>query len=215
MFSFIGGLKAAAWQVLAFLVAVGLIIGFFTWAFNNKQTFTAVAGSVGNAGASVVIGTADWIAEQAGGSPTSSNAAHAGPETIWVEKDASAVRWPVGRAVVEWNRGLTSVKLRVGKCHDGAECIKVSQAELYTPEGQSLVLGKTQTLFGKRVKLNAAAVGHVPASYLQFAACHELGHALGLEHRSALTSCMHASAKGAATRPDRTDFARVNAEYGH
>ena len=67
MFGFIGGLKAAAWQLLAFIVALFLVFGAFTWAFHNKNTATAVAGSVGNAAASVVIASANWVAAQAGG----------------------------------------------------------------------------------------------------------------------------------------------------
>lgn len=213
MFGFIGGLKAAAWQVLAFLIALGLIIGFFTWAFNNKNTFTAVAGSVGNAAASVVISTADWVATQAGGSASSAQAATVGPEVIYVENTAP-VRWQVGRAIRVWNAGLTSVQLKAGKCVDGSPCIKVSQAAVYTPNGQPLRLGQTSRLFGTRVKLNTAAVSHVPGSFYAFASCHELGHALGLEHSASKRSCMFASAAGAWTKPGANDFAAVNAQYG-
>jgi len=213
-FGIIDRAKAAAWGALVLVIAVGLVIGGFTWAFNNKPTFTRVAGSVGNAAASVVIASADWVTQQAGGSAATAQAATAGPETIWVESTAPS-GWAVSRAIKVWNRGLTAAQLKAGKCRQGEPCIHVSQGQVYTQEGQPLVLGKTSTLFGKRIVFNRSAVGAVPSRDFAFASCHELGHALGLEHSASKGSCMFPSAAGAALAPAAADFAAVNAQYGH
>jgi hypothetical protein len=226
MFGFIGGLKAAAWQVLAFLVAVFLIIGAFTWAFNNKNTATSVAGAVGNAAASVVIASADWVAKQAGGSAaTAGEAATTGPEVIYVHNTAPN-RWHVGAAIRVWNKGLTNVKLKaVQACPSDGTCFEVSQVSELPREDGRLVMGRTKTFLSKEILFNAQAVGQVDPSLYAVAACHELGHALGLDgrelggthgHSTSMKSCMHATVSaGVSTRPDKADYAAVNAKYGN
>lgn len=207
-----GAIGRGLMRIALALLALGVVIGVFVYLGNNQRQFNRVVDAGGYAGTSLLVSTLTWIGDKAGGGSTG-QAATAGPETIWVENKAPA-RWPVRQAVAQWNRGLTTVQLRIGKCPADAECIKVSQTSLVRDAGQPLVLGVTSTLFGKRVKLNAAAVGHVPASYLAFSTCHELGHALGLEHRASRGSCMFPSAAGASTRPDRADYVAVNEKHG-
>ena len=54
--------------------------------------------------------------------------------------------------------------------------------------------------------------------YERAVACHELGHALGLDHRgSSDASCMAAQISNAATqaRPDGHDYGQLETLYGH
>lgn len=211
------GNKAEGWgrSAVKLLLYAALIFGLFTFITTQPNTSKQVVSHVANAAAAVTISTADWVAAKAGGGAATAQAATTGPQVIYVQNEAP-LRWHVGRAIKLWNAGLTNVQLRAGDCVSGSQCIKVKQGEVFTPDGQPLRLGQTQKLFGKRITFNAEAVRqHVPASYYMFASCHELGHALGLDHRTVASSCMHASAQGAATRPDRTDFANVNNEYGN
>jgi hypothetical protein len=198
-------------RVAGALLALGILIGVWVYLGSNQSTFNAVVDSAGDFASTAIVSGLDWGTEQMGGSASTAQQATAEPKTLWVENKAPA-RWPVKQAVAEWNKDLTSVQLKVGKCPSRAVCIRVSQDEVYTPAGEPLVLGRTATLFGTRVTFNAKAAGQ-PASYRLFTACHELGHALGLDHDQPRGSCMHASARGAATRPAAADYAAVNEKY--
>jgi hypothetical protein len=204
-------LKKAAWGVLGVLVAVFLVVGFFTWASNNQAQFTRVASSAGNAAANVAVTTFDWISAKAGGS-----AATTGPEVIYVQNDAP-LRWHVGAAIKVWNKGLTNVQLQaVQTCPSDGICFKVSQVSELPRENGRLVMGRTSTLFGKSIRFNGEVVGQVNPALFPVAACHELGHALGAEHSTSMKSCMHATVSaGVSTRPDKADYAAVNAKYGN
>lgn len=204
-------LKMAAGQALVFFIVAGLAVGAAVWAFNNPAKFTAVAGSWGNAAASVAITTGDWVAQKAGGS-----AATTGPEVIYVHNEAPN-RWHVGAAIRVWNKGLTNVQLQaVAECPSDGTCFEVSQVSELPPTDGRLTLGKTHTFINKSIEFNGAAVGHVSPALFPVAACHELGHALGAEHSASMKSCMHASvAAGVSTRPAKADYAAVNDKYGH
>lgn len=200
-------------KVLIAIFLLVVIAATITWARGNPAQAQATTNKVMTAGASVIGWAADGVTGMTGGS--AGQAATTGPETIWVDSKAPA-GWHVAQAVATWNKGLTTVKLRVGRCVDGEKCIHVSQVSYLAPEGGRLTLGRTSTFFGLSVKFNKAAVGQVPASFFQVAACHELGHALGAGHNPSRGSCMHATiGVGVPARPDATDFATVNAKYGH
>lgn len=219
---FVEGVVTALWKLVLAFVAVGIAIGTWVYLGSHQANFNAAVNSGGNFATNAVTTAFDWGSAKMGGSTSGGQAATAGPQTIWVENTAPN-RWQVGRAIKVWNEGLTTVQLKGGKCHSGAECIKVTQEKVFTPEGESLVLGKTSTWFGRKIRLNSDAVGQVPGSAYAYTSCHELGHALGLNgdelgghdgHSTSKRSCMFPSAAGAWTKPAKADFDAVNSQPG-
>ena len=206
----VGFLKKAILAVLLVFVLAAVV----TWGRSNPTQAQATTNKVMTAGASVIGWAADGVTNLTGGS--AGQAATAGPETIWVDSTAPA-GWHVRQAVLTWNKGLTTAKLRLGPCREGAECIHVKQVGYLAPSDGRLTLGRTSSFFGSSptIRLNADAIGQVPASVFQVAACHEIGHALGVEHNPSTASCMHATiGAGVPARPDAADFAAVNAKHG-
>jgi len=201
-------------KVFVAILLLVVIAATISWARSNPRQAQATTNKVLNAGASTIGWAADGITGMTGGQAAEAGGA-AGREVIYVQSEAPGY-WHVGGAVKAWNKGLTAVQLKLGDCQDGARCIKVSQVSELPDQDGHMVLGRTTNFFSTSVKFNGAAVGQVPASWLKVAACHELGHALGLKHRTVRASCMDATVgAGVSSKPDKTDYAAVNAEYGH
>jgi len=204
-------LKGLTKDVFLILLGFGAIIGLFTYMVTSTDSFKQVVAHGGDATAAVAINVFDWIGAKAGGS-----AATTGPEVIYVQNSAPN-RWHVGAAIRVWNKGLTNVQLQaVQTCPSDGTCFKVSQVSELPRDNGRLVLGRTSTFLTKSIRFNGAAVREVPAALLWVAACHEVGHALGAEHSASMKSCMHATVSaGVSTRPDKADYAAVNAKYGN
>ncbi|HEX7995212.1 MAG TPA: matrixin family metalloprotease [Streptosporangiaceae bacterium] len=195
--------------MLLIFVMAGIVASFH-WATNNQDQAQATGDSVIGAGAAGIQAAANGFKNFVGGS-----AAEAGGVQVIMVQNEAPLRWHVGGAMRVWNAGLTNVQLKAGDCVDGLQCIKISQVSDLPPQDGRMVLGRTSTFFGTSIRFNGAAVGHVPARSLAVAACHELGHALGAEHRTVTSSCMDAViGPGVSTRPDKTDYAKVNDKYG-
>jgi hypothetical protein len=198
--------------VIILLIFAGALVN---WSHSHPKQSQATTDKVITAGASAISWAADGITGATGGSAATAEGVSTA-DTVWVENKAPGY-WPVAQAVAAWNKGLTSVQLKVGACRDGALCIRVSEAS-YLPEGDNggATLGRTtQFLVGApSVKFNREAAHRVPRSFLAVAACHELGHALGQPHREARTTCMQpVVGHGVPARPDKVDFADVNKRY--
>ncbi len=211
----VGGIRKLIVAVILLIVLAALI----HWGRNNSGQAQATSDKVMGAVASGIGWAADGVTGMTGG-----QAATTGPEVIYVHNTAP-LRWHVGGAIKVWNRGLTNVKLQaVQACPKDGTCFEVSQVPDLPRENGRLVMGRTKTFLTKEIWFNAEAVGQVDPSLFAVAACHELGHALGLDgkelggthgHSASVKSCMHATVTtGVSTRPAKADYAAVNAKYG-
>lgn len=125
--------------------------------------------------------------------------------------DATNGRFPVREAADRWNQGGASHFKLSSSCPPNRGCTVVQlRAMRY--------LGLTR-LYHDRTHLQRAEIDlsstrrMSPAKRLSVT-CHEMGHALGLGHRLATSSCMY-NANAFPLRPDRHDYDALRAQYTH
>jgi hypothetical protein len=125
---------------------------------------------------------------------------------VWAVK-AAAERWSAGNPV-EFRYTTTG-------CPKDSQCVTVRQAELAAPAAGVTATGFSgadikssnvtlDTTYGK--KNNEAKRRNV--------VCHELGHSLGLKHRTQTSSCL-TSYTASQKYPDATDIKNLNTMYGY
>lgn len=122
---------------------------------------------------------------------------------IYLENHAPLATWPVYYAAWSWAK-YGDVQFRMEPCRGRTPCIHV-----YHYASTDGLHGKFVDwyLSGKKIRtdvyLNARYQGGV--NQRRATTCHELGHALGLDHRSWGQSCMRGMT-GAAGLPDAKDY---------
>jgi hypothetical protein len=142
------------------------------------------------------------------------------PVVVTIHDDTRDALWQNALRVAaqEWNAGITNVQflytIASGDCEDGAGpltvvvCIHANSQPDYLAEArwrpENGHLAQMVIWMGPRSDPDRARLS-----------CHELGHALGLEHRTEkkTRSCM--APGGPGTHPDRADFQNVTAAHAH
>jgi matrixin len=128
-------------------------------------------------------------------------------------KDGSPV-WPVRAAADRWdNNNPVEFRYTTLRCPAGSQCVTVRQSELASP-----VAGVTTTSrVGNDIKsvtivLDTTFGRTNISARRRNVVCHELGHSLGLPHRTSTTSCL-TSYVTKTQFPDSTDIKNLNAKY--
>jgi hypothetical protein len=131
--------------------------------------------------------------------------------------DHSGAAWPVGRAVTKWNEtsGIDSIYRSASSGCDGApvHCVHV-----YSGNYGSGWVGLTSRTFNSartyystaKVQLNDYYRGTESENWM--AACHELGHVLGLDHNLSSGGCMYGS-QTSNKYPTANDFGLLERYY--
>ena len=133
--------------------------------------------------------------------------------------DRTGDKWPVELATYRWNRARNVDSFYQTSCPNRRlHCVDVD--EYRTDDGNYGVTyfngwnRRNHNRRGVRVRLNNATVR--TARQARKTTCHELGHVLGLDHRSTNESCMRqGSAPPISRYPDRHDLRQLRAMYRH
>ena len=136
-----------------------------------------------------------------------------GQHTLVVDVvDSTGWSWPVRAASGDW----TTPHVRYSyapSCRAGVPCVEVHEGA-YGPTGWSglttATSGQMQTFTGSvQIQLNDSY--RMSAAERRAVTCHELGHALGLDHDPRTDSCLQSIPH--ALHPDATDLEGLEARY--
>jgi hypothetical protein len=158
------------------------------------------------------------VAQPAGAAPLPRWQRPFGRQAV-VEFERTRVGDAVWRHVVasleEWSRSGRVDGVPVRRCRDPrARCIKVREYRARDRSGGSSTLsydpGTHRTWFGE-LRINTLYAR--TWQQRRKVACHEIGHAFGLGHRTRGRTCMTDGLNGRGVRPDRIDFAALRRLY--
>lgn len=100
--------------------------------------------------------------------------------------------WPVSAAAERWDDdNPVDFRYTTQACPKGAQCVVVRQAELAPPAVGSAATGRVgNDIVSASVVLDTTFGRTNNTTRRRNVVCHELGHALGLQHRTGKGSCM-------------------------
>jgi hypothetical protein len=131
------------------------------------------------------------------------------------EKNGSPV-WPVRAAAERWDDGNpVDFRYTTKGCPKNTQCVTVRQSELAAPAA-----GVTATGFvgadikSSNITLDTTFEHKNSAAKRRNVVCHELGHSLGLKHRTATSSCL-TSYVTSERYPDAADIKNLQIMYGY
>jgi hypothetical protein len=136
--------------------------------------------------------------------------------TVYVEKTrVGATNWRyVKLAGIEWARSSRIRVVFVNRCPSAYYCLKVYEVRSYRNQAGWATLNydpKTNTAWYGSLHLNTRYLTYAAAR--RKTACHELGHAFGLEHRRTGRTCMRDGFTTMYGHPDGADYANLRRIY--
>jgi predicted Zn-dependent protease len=135
--------------------------------------------------------------------------------TAGVKKDGKQV-WPVKAAAERWSKdNPVDIRYTTQGCPANVQCVVIKQAKVAAP-----AVAITATTFvgadirSANITLDTTFGSKNSAARRQNVVCHEMGHALGMKHRTTTASCMN-SYVTSTKYPDATDIKNLNTMYGY
>jgi Matrixin len=134
---------------------------------------------------------------------------YAHPQVYFIDNTSSA--WPVAAAVPPWNQahGVDSL-YRFATCPAaaGIHCVTTTNGNFGDTgwDGQTNMQIDANHNFVDGMSIQFNDYYQETASEHRTVTCHELGHALGLDHNSSTNSCMFAGGAPSATTPAADDY---------
>lgn len=122
--------------------------------------------------------------------------------------------WPVSLAAERWDNGNpVDFRYTTKPCPKDTQCVTVRQAELPSPTVGVTAISRVGTdIKAATITLDTTFGRTNTSARRRNVVCHELGHALGLKHRTATSTCLTSYA-ASQQYPDATDIKNLNAMY--
>ena len=136
--------------------------------------------------------------------------------TAKIKKSDGTQVWPVKAAAERWDDGNpVDFRYTTTGCPKNAQCVIVKQSELAAPAVGVTSIGRVGTDIKSVTIVLDTTFGRTNGSAKRRnVTCHELGHSLGLQHRTAKSTCL-TSYVSSVKYPDATDIKNLNTMYGY
>jgi hypothetical protein len=136
--------------------------------------------------------------------------------TSRIKKSGGTRVWPVKAAAERWDNGNpVDFRYTTKGCPAKSQCVIVRQKELAAPAVGVTMIGRVGTdIKSVTIYLDTTFGRKNSSAKRRNVTCHELGHALGLKHRSAKTTCLTSYAN-TVKYPDATDIKNLRTMYGY
>jgi len=136
--------------------------------------------------------------------------------TAGLKKSDGTQVWPVKTAAAAWSKGNpVDIRYTTKGCPTNVQCVTIKQSELADPTvGQAVTTSAGADIKSSNITLDTTFGRKNSAARRQNVVCHEMGHSLGLEHRTQTSSCMNPYVTSTRS-PDKTDIKNLNTMYGY